>query len=675
MKRKMSKGTLRIIAIIVFVVMVLLAALSAFGIWVCVQERVYADGGASLRQDALRYLSWKMDGTVLEYYDAYQSDPQAAEDYWAPYFSREKTNYFFRLRDADGKTILSSYTAPYQFQNTGILGGTEAYLYADQSFDSAAERQEWLEEFSEDHRILFENQWEESDENGKTSYEISVEYATGKGVTVERYIAKDFQAKDNISRMMALADLGIRMRDAYPWLLGISVLLAIASLICMIVTAGRRNEDGTVRLTWFDRIPLDLLAVIYVALAGISFALLENLFDWEMLVGAACLGPVWIALGIAFLMTMATRAKAGTFWKNNVITRVLKYLWRFCKWAGGALKTLVKNTPLFWKTLLVWAGLSLIELLVIAGWARNDRVLLFWLLEKLILTPLILFGVIGLQRLRKGAKTLRDGDLESKVDLKYLYGPFREHAEDLNAITDGLQTAVDARVKSERMKAELITNVSHDIKTPLTSIVNYVDLLGREELQNERAKEYVDVLTRQSARLKKLTEDLVEASKASTGNITVNAAPVDLNVLLGQAAGEFSDRFAQKGLELVLTTDEKQPKIMADGQLLWRVFSNLMGNIVKYAMSGTRVYLTTSVRDDRAAVTFRNISNAPLNMTGDELTERFVRGDRSRTGGEGSGLGLSIARSLTELMGGQFTVTVDGDLFKAEMVFPQLNAQ
>lgn len=675
MKRKMSKGTLRIIAIIVFVVMVLLAALSAFGIWVCVQERVYADGGASLRQDALRYLSWKMDGTVLEYYDAYQSDPQAAEDYWAPYFSREKTNYFFRLRDADGKTILSSYTAPYQFQNTGILGGTEANLYADQSFDSAAAREEWLEEFSKDHKIEIENQWENTFPNGKTSYEISVEYATGKGVTVERYIAKDFQAKDNISRMMALADLGIKLRNAYPWLLGISALLALASMIYLIVTAGRRNEDGTIRLTWFDKIPLDLLAVIYVALAGISFALLENLFDWEMLVGAACLGPVWIALGIAFLMTLATRAKAGTFWKNNVITRVLKYLWRFCKWAGGALKTLVKNTPLFWKTLLVWAGLSLIEMLVIAGWARSDRVLIFWLLEKLILTPLILFGVIGLQRLRKGAKTLRDGDLESKVDLKYLYGPFREHAEDLNAITDGLQTAVDARVKSERMKAELITNVSHDIKTPLTSIVNYVDLLGREELQNERAKEYVDVLTRQSARLKKLTEDLVEASKASTGNITVNAAPVDLNVLLGQAAGEFSDRFAQKGLELVLTTDEKQPKIMADGQLLWRVFSNLMGNIVKYAMSGTRVYLTTSVRDDRAAVTFRNISNAPLNMTGDELTERFVRGDRSRTGGEGSGLGLSIARSLTELMGGQFTVTVDGDLFKAEMVFPQLNAQ
>ena len=668
--------TLRIVAVIVFIVMMLVAVLSSFGIFVCVQENVYTDNGASLRHDALQYLSWKMDGTVLEYYHAYQSDPEAAEDYWAPYFSREKTNYFFRLKDADGKTILSSYTAPYQFHATGTLEETVEYQDVTKSFDSAAKRQAWLEDFSRTRRIGDMSQWEDSENEGKTTYYINVSYAANEGVTIERYIAKDFQAKDNISRMMGLADLGIKLRNAYPWLLGISALLALASMIYLIVTAGRRNEDGTIRLTWFDKIPLDLLAVIYVALAGISFALLENLFDWEMLVGAACLGPVWIALGIAFLMTMATRAKAGTFWKNNVITWVLRYVWRFLKWLREALKTLAKNLPLFWKTLLVWAGISLIEFLVIAGFGYSTgNVLLFWFLEKLILTPLILFGVIGLQRLRKGAKTLRDGDLESKVDLKYLYGPFREHAEDLNAITDGLQTAVDARVKSERMKAELITNVSHDIKTPLTSIVNYVDLLGREELQNERAKEYVDVLTRQSARLKKLTEDLVEASKASTGNITVNAAPVDLNVLLGQAAGEFSDRFAQKGLELVLTTDEKQPKIMADGQLLWRVFSNLMGNIVKYAMSGTRVYLTTSVRDDRAAVTFRNISNAPLNMTGDELTERFVRGDRSRTGGEGSGLGLSIARSLTELMGGQFTVTVDGDLFKAEMVFPQLNAQ
>ena len=312
------------------------------------------------------------------------------------------------------------------------------------------------------------------------------------------------------------------------------------------------------------------------------------------------------------------------------------------------------------------------ELFVLASCGGRESLFFFWFVEKLILTPLILFGVIGLQRLRKGAQGIRGGDLTTEIDTKYLYGPFREHAEDLNAITDGLQSAVDDRVKSERMKAELITNVSHDIKTPLTSIVNYVDLLSKEELQSERAKEYVAVLARQSARLKKLTEDLVEASKASTGNIAVNAAPVELNVLLSQAAGEFTDRFRQKQLEPVLTAASEQPRILADGQLLWRVFSNLMTNIVKYALPGTRVYLTTSVKDGRAFVTFRNISSEPLNMTGDELTERFVRGDRSRTGGEGSGLGLSIARSLTELQGGTFAVTVDGDLFKAELSFPTI---
>ena len=220
------------------------------------------------------------------------------------------------------------------------------------------------------------------------------------------------------------------------------------------------------------------------------------------------------------------------------------------------------------------------------------------------------------------------------------------------------------------MKAELITNVSHDIKTPLTSIVNYVDLLSKEELQNERAEEYVAVLTRQAQRLKKLTDDLVEASKASTGNIAVHREPVDLNVLLSQAAGEFSDRLAKNKLEPVLTTAPEQPKAMADGQLLWRVFSNLLTNIVKYAMQGTRVYLTTAAQDGYAQITFRNISSAPLCMSGEELGERFVRGDRSRTDGEGSGLGLSIARSLVELQGGQFAVTTDGDLFKAVITFP-----
>lgn len=670
MKPWMTKFWVRLVAVIVFVVMVVLAILSAAGIFACVETRVYADGGAQLRQDALYALASRRDQSVADYYLDYVNQEGEAKEYWEPYFSKENTNYFFQVKDADGKVLLSSYTAPHQYHSTGTLDAAQNTQHIEKRFDSAAKRQAWLEDFSKDHVIWNDNQYEES---SPTVYCLDVQYTDPSDVvTIERYIAKDFTAKDEISFIMGWVDRVISMRNVLPWLCGLCSLAALAALIFLLVIAGRRNEDGSVRLTWFDRIPLDLLIVIYLSLVGCSFALAEGLFDYDLLFAALFLVPVWVALGIAFLMSFAARARAGTLIKNNLTYHIVRWLWNACKWLWGALGTLLRNVPLFWRTLLIWAGLSFAEFLGLGIFDAHGEIFVCWFLEKLILTPLLLFAVYGMQKLRRGAKAIRSGDLEQKTDLKYLYGPFLEHGEDLNAITDGLQSAVEQRVKSERMKAELITNVSHDIKTPLTSIVNYVDLLSKEELQSERAQEYVAVLARQSARLKKLTEDLVEASKASTGNIAVNAAPVELNVLLSQAAGEFTDRFRQKQLEPVLTAASEQPRILADGQLLWRVFSNLMTNIVKYAMPGTRVYLTTSVKDGRAFVTFRNISSEPLNMTGDELTERFVRGDRSRTGGEGSGLGLSIARSLTELQGGEFTVTVDGDLFKAELSFPTI---
>lgn len=674
MKPWMTKFWVRLVAVVVFIAMVLLAILSALGIWACVETRVYADGGAQLRQDALNSLASRMTSTVSDYYRAYadNDDTQYVKDYWEPYFSKERSNFFFRIKDKNGNVLLQSYSAPFQYHSSGDFEEAAEIYTIEQTFDSAAKRQAWLEDFAKEHQLWSDSQWEDHDGGSSTSYHIAVDYSKPSDITIDRYIAKDFTARDEISFVMGWVDRVINMRNALPWICGISALLALAALVFLIVIAGRRNADGSVRLTWFDRIPLDLLLVIYVSLVGVNFEIADGLFDRMLLFAAICSVPIWIALGIALIMSVAARCRAGTILKNNLTYHVCDWLWKFCKWVWGALKTLIKNIPLFWKTLLIWAGISLVEFLVLASQSGDGKILLFWLLEKLILTPLILFGVIGMQRLRRGAKSIRGGDLDCKIDFKYLYGPFREHAEDLNAITDGLQSAVEDRVKSERMKAELITNVSHDIKTPLTSIVNYVDLLSKEELHNERAEEYVSVLSRQAQRLKKLTEDLVEASKASTGNIAVHREPVDLNVLLSQAAGEFSDRLAKNSLEPVLTTAPEQPKAMADGQLLWRVFSNLLTNIVKYAMPGTRVYLTTAVQDGHAQITFRNISKAPLNMSGEELTERFVRGDRSRTDGEGSGLGLSIARSLIELQGGQFDVITDGDLFKAVITFPAL---
>ena len=245
----------------------------------------------------------------------------------------------------------------------------------------------------------------------------------------------------------------------------------------------------------------------------------------------------------------------------------------------------------------------------------------------------------------------------------------RKHGENLNSIAGGMTAAVEQKLRSERMKTELITNVSHDLKTPLTSIVNYAELIGREAPPEGTLSEYAGVLLRQSTRLKRLIDDLVEASKASTGNLEVVPEPCDAALFLTQAAGEFEERMAAAGLTLVLRLPEKTLTIRADGRRMWRIFDNLLGNILKYAQPGTRVYLSLEEAEGQAVISFRNVSREPLALTEEELMERFVRGDEARST-EGNGLGLSIARSLAELQGGALRLALDGDLFKAVLTFP-----
>ena len=269
------------------------------------------------------------------------------------------------------------------------------------------------------------------------------------------------------------------------------------------------------------------------------------------------------------------------------------------------------------------------------------------------------------QQVQDMGRALAAGDLEAKLDTRKMYWDVKGHAENLNAIGVGMNRAVEQRMRSEHLKTELITNVSHDIKTPLTSIVNYVDLLKKEELP-PAAAEYVSVLDRQSRRLKKLTEDLVEASKASTGNISVNLDAIVVNEIMHQAIGDYDEKLSAGRLEVILNTYEGNLMALADGRLLWRVLDNLLSNVCKYAMAGTRVYVDLGERGGRVFLSMKNISRDPLNVSVDELMERFVRGDASRHT-EGSGLGLNIARSLMDLMGGTFELGVDGDLFKAEL--------
>ena len=304
--------------------------------------------------------------------------------------------------------------------------------------------------------------------------------------------------------------------------------------------------------------------------------------------------------------------------------------------------------------------------LLLAFVQRSEGMTVLWCVAAFVT---VMYGSNCFGKLFEATKRMRGGDLESKVESKYMVGCFREFSEELNGLADVAMVAAQNQLKSERMKTELITNVSHDIKTPLTSIINYVDLLEKPHTAEEE-KTYVEVLSRQSQRLKKLIDDLMEMSKASTGNIHAEIAEIDAVEAVTQAMGEFADKLTAAGLTPVFHQSEEHIHLLADGRLLWRAMSNVLSNAVKYAMPGTRLYVDVSATEDKALISFKNISGAQLNISADELMERFVRGDSSRNT-EGSGLGLNIAKSLMELQKGQLQLLVDGDLFKVTLVFPR----
>ncbi|MBQ6866538.1 MAG: HAMP domain-containing histidine kinase, partial [Clostridia bacterium] len=477
-------------------------------------------------------------------------------------------------------------------------------------------------------------------------------------VTARYGIDANLPVLDRYAVGLTLVNTLIACRNWAIPLTALCLVLTIALFIFLLVSAGHRTGTQEVARNWFDRIPLELVLLgmaLAVGFGGRAFT------DWFVTVLGLFL-PMLLALGLLFCMTFAVRCKTKTLVKGTLLYWVCRGAWAGVK----GLWYVLKNLPLVWKTALVWGGISLVELVACLS-EQAAACLVVWFLEKLILTPVLLAFAIGLKKLQDGARRMADGDM-APVPEKFLFPDEKKHAQSLNSIGQGARLAVEKQLKSERMKTELITNVSHDLKTPLTSIISYVDLLKKEGLSSEHAPEYVDVLDRQSQRLKKLTEDLVEASKASTGNIQAHPEDVDVNLLLSQAAGEYAERLAAAGLTTVTTWDPSEPHIRADGRLLWRVFDNLLSNVTKYAQPGTRVYLSTAARDGGVEITFRNVSRDELNVSAEELMERFVRGDASRNS-EGSGLGLSIAKSLTELNNGTLSLTVDGDLFKATLAF------
>lgn len=455
--------------------------------------------------------------------------------------------------------------------------------------------------------------------------------------------------------------------------IGFLSLLSFVLLLVFLFTAAGRRADGVVRLSSADKIPFDLLSVAVFLIAILSLRLLsENFGSMELVaVKGALIFSADYFIALFYLMSFATRIKTETLIKNNIIYKVLKFVGKNLKKFFRFIGFIFKNLSLVKKTLLVCAAVIAFDLLVFVFCMSSylfEVFIVFAGVNALAILCIIILTVIQLQRIKKGGERIAEGDLEYKIDTSYMYPEFKEFCTSLNNISCGMQNAVNEKMRSERMRTELITNVSHDIKTPLTSIINYVDLIKKEKPENEKVKEYLDVLDRQSVRLKKLIEDLVEASKASTGNLTVYLTECEAGVLLSQTVGEFDERLRDAGLTPILNMPETPVKIMADGRRLWRVFENLMSNVCKYSLCGTRAYMELYEKDGKAFIVFKNISKCELNISGDELVERFVRGDTSRNT-EGSGLGLSIAKSLTELQKGEMRIEVDGDLFKVTLIF------
>ena len=662
----------RIIAGVLFMILAMATLLGAGACVALFQYNAFNDSGAELFDAAADYL---MDREIAEIrnllsgnWNGWTDGMEQKDD--RPYcqigsnngLQPTRTNFRYRIYGEAGELLFTNGDpqqkwAPREKEWTILLRLQQpehmeaTYPSAEEAYAAVRERREALNAWSHDASVSLVAEGE---------YHLSAQFLPGELHTVraEYCIDGSFPVLDRYSVGLTLVNTLIACRNWAIPLTALCLVLAVALFIFLLVSAGHRTGTAEVSRNWFDQVPLELVLLAMVLLVGLSGDVLTS----RTLTVLGLFLPMLLALGLLLCMTFAVRCKTKTLVKGTV-------LYWACRWAWGAVKWLwyvLKNLSLIWKTVLVWGGLSLIELVMVGGYARGPLVV-FWLLEKLILTPALFTFVIGLKKLQDGAGRMAGGDL-APVPEKFLFPAEKQHAQSLNSIGRGATLAAERQLKSERMKTELITNVSHDLKTPLTSLISYVDLLKKEGLTSERAPEYLEVLDRQSQRLKKLTEDLVEASKASSGNIQAKPEDTDVNLLLSQAAGEYAERLAGASLTPVITLDPSEPHIRADGRLLWRVFDNLLSNVTKYALSGTRVYLTTEAKDGKVFVTFRNVSREPLNISAEELMERFVRGDASRNT-EGSGLGLSIAKSLTELNGGSLELTVDGDLFKAVLVF------
>lgn len=642
MKKFMSNTALKILAVTLSFIVFFTMVISMVGSVIMLFSDFYTSDFSTLEESVMKDLA---RSEYIKLVGLYDSGESAVATYY------EDKNILYYIEDTYSGEIISNFNDQdyiASFSNSEFI---RKYVSGESS-DLVYDRDEVKYDYETDQYYFYsENQ---------------PLYETSHKVEFTIFIPRNMHFTDRFFITDKIISFGYNNRYTFIFLAVFSLVLSIVIYSYLFVSVGHRNNHDDIKVAPFNNIPIDILSAIVLLVYYCAILFFSEYYTLvEIIVFCFIVPAILYFVTLWFLMSFVVQSKAKTIFKHTFIYWLIKKISKI----GNVIKHIYKNIStiykvlfilgVFWTFLLIFMGVNAYE---------NDNLIIGFIFITAIASLIIVLCAIAFQRVKQGGEKIVSGDLENKIDTTYMFGDIKDFADSLNNINQGLQNAIDDKMKSERFKTELITNVSHDIKTPLTSIVNYVDLIKKEESENEKINEYIEVLDRQSNRLKKLIEDLVEASKASTGNLTVELEKCNLSLLINQAIGEFSEKLDSKNLQVVQTIDSQDVYIMADGRRLWRVLDNLLNNIYKYAMSGTRVYVDLICNNCKATVTFRNISNMPINLSSEELTERFVRGDRSRNT-EGSGLGLSIAKSLTELQNGTFFVTADGDLFKVQLCF------
>lgn len=490
-----------------------------------------------------------------------------------------------------------------------------------------------------------------------------------KNFSVYTSLENDLTYYDQYRTNKTVFDMAQILYKPALYLLPLSIVAVLVLLIMNCFLIGLRNEKGEVILNAFDKTPLlvALIVLFILSMIGCGFLIALTSENLTLILSGTAIGAVIVYISfVFFLETIIKRIKSKTLFRNTITYRILR-------WIKSLITSMTRNANMTVKLILIFIAFGILNIIGFGLSINNEPIGFFILIAIWVYAFAKMHQwLVRYIEIKNAINEIYIGNTEVHLDEKRYKGSLNSMAIQVNDIAGGLSNAIQEKLKSERLKTELITNVSHDIKTPLTSIINYVDLLKKEKMPNEQAEEYLNILDNKSQRLKRLTEDLVEASKASSGNIKLNIKKLNVNELLKQVSGEFEDKFKSRNLEEVMSLPEKNVYINADSRYMYRILENMYSNISKYAMDNTRVYIDVIPNNNRITIQMKNISKEKLNISTEELMQRFVRGDSARNT-EGSGLGLSIATSLTTLQGGTFNIYLDGDLYKVIIEFDMIN--